>query len=165
MKIVYILIGKKGSGKSYIGKLIENKLGIKFLQVEPYFINSKEEYKSINVESFNKEWQMIEEFIDRFLNKNERIVFESLGTYRSFKVFLARLQKKYCVKLIKIETSDKLSLERTKKRDNTNHVPMTVELIKNINKIANREKYNYDLIINNENASDEEILNSFKELI
>lgn len=39
MKTVYLLIGPKGSGKSYIGNLIENELGIKFLNVEEFFID------------------------------------------------------------------------------------------------------------------------------
>jgi len=165
MKTVFLLIGKRGSGKTYIGRLIEKELGIRFLSVEPYFINAKEEYKSINTKSFDKEWKQIEGVINRFFNSNNKIIFESNGTFKSFKDFLSRLQKNYKVILIKVDTSDKLSLERTRKRDNTNHVPMTQELIKNINKIAEGEKYEFDIIIDNEKLSDEEIISKFKSVL
>jgi shikimate kinase len=33
-KIVYLLIGPKGSGKSFIGTLMDERLGIRFIRVE-----------------------------------------------------------------------------------------------------------------------------------
>ncbi|EOZ98800.1 hypothetical protein A33Q_1454 [Indibacter alkaliphilus LW1] len=33
-KIIYLLIGQKGSGKSFIGTLMEKEFGIKFIRVE-----------------------------------------------------------------------------------------------------------------------------------
>lgn len=34
LKTVYVLIGPKGSGKTYIGSLLEIEIGLKFLSVE-----------------------------------------------------------------------------------------------------------------------------------
>ena len=38
MKTLFILIEPKGAGKTYIGTRIEAQLGIKFLRVEPIWI-------------------------------------------------------------------------------------------------------------------------------
>ncbi len=43
IKIVYLLIGLKESGKSYVWRLIEKSFSIKFLQVENFFISSFKE--------------------------------------------------------------------------------------------------------------------------
>ena len=164
MKNVYILIGLKGSGKSYIGDLVEKSFRIKFLQVEPYFINSSKDYKNVNNDSFKEVWEKIESDISKYLEKEDKIIFESMGTYDSFKEFLKRIDKKYNVKLIKIDTSSKLCLERIENRDNKNHVKINKNLIIKINKIASQEKYPFNLIINNEKLSDKDILIEFKKI-
>jgi len=165
MKTVYILIGLKGSGKTYVGKLIEEKLNIKFLEVESYFLKFAEDYKKVKKDSFKEVWEKIESKISKYLIHNDKIVFESLGTFNSFKGFLNRISKKYNVKLIKINAPPKLCFERIKGRDNTNHVKINEELIKKINKIAEKEKYGFDIIIDNSNISDENILEKFKTIL
>lgn len=42
---------------------------------------------------------------------------------------------------------------------------MNEELIKNINKIADKEKYQFDLIIDNEKSLNQEIINEFKRIL
>ena len=37
---VLILVGPKGSGKTYIGSLVERELGVRFLRVEPIFLEN-----------------------------------------------------------------------------------------------------------------------------
>jgi len=165
MKTVYILIGPKGSGKTYIGKLIEKELNIKFLDVEPYFLVFSEDYKNIKKNSFNESWKKIEIELSRQLEHIDKIIFESIGTFYSFKNFLKRLLKKYNVKLIKINTSLELSLKRIENRDNSNHVKMNKDIIKNINNIAIIEEYPYNLIIDNENSSDKKIVDKFKRIL
>lgn len=164
-KTIYLLIGKKGSGKTYIGKLLEKELIIRFLSVEPYFLHVKNDYEDTKKDSFNESWEKIEFDIDNLLKKEDSVIFESLGTYNSFREFLKRIKSKYNVKLIKINTNKSTCIKRIKKRDNTNHVPMNEELIKNINKIADKEKYQFDLIIDNEKSLNQEIINEFKRIL
>jgi hypothetical protein len=41
-KTLYMLIGPKGSGKTYIGSRIEQLTGLKFLRVEPLWLGLAE---------------------------------------------------------------------------------------------------------------------------
>lgn len=39
-RTVLVLIGPKGSGKTYIGSLVDRELGVRFLRVEPVFLEN-----------------------------------------------------------------------------------------------------------------------------
>lgn len=54
MKTIFILIGAKGSGKSYVGRLIEKNLGIKFMLTEKIFLKIQN-FRDISDKSFLKE--------------------------------------------------------------------------------------------------------------
>ena len=167
MKTAYILIGPRGSGKTYVGKLIEKEMGIKFLSVEPYFLSvaTTSDYESANEKSFAEAWRKIGEGIAKHFENHDKIIFESLGTFNSFREFLEELQKKYEVKLIKIGAPQELCVSRLKNRDVASHVPMNEGLVEKINKMAVEEKYPFDIIINNAKLADEEIVREFKKLL
>lgn len=42
-KTIYLLLGLKGSGKSYIGALIEEEYGVRFIRVEDWVLKIKRE--------------------------------------------------------------------------------------------------------------------------
>ncbi|MBU1974918.1 MAG: AAA family ATPase [Nanoarchaeota archaeon] len=161
MKIVYLLIGPKGSGKSYIGRLIERKLSIRFLQVEPYFIEAKGKNDDLDETFFSDAWNAIKIEIDSYLQENNKIIIESIGTYDTFKIFLKSLKEKYTVKLVKIETPLDVCWDRLKKRDQKDHVTMSEENIRHVNELALKENYDYAVIIDNNKMSDEEIVGAF----
>lgn len=167
MKTAYILIGPRGSGKTHIGKLLEKELGIKFFSVEPYFLNIAvaEDYRSGNDKLFVQAWREIGETVARYFKDNDRIIFESLGTFNSFKEFIKELRRKHEVKLIKIKAPQELCISRIKNRDIASHVSMDEELIERINKMAAEERYPFDLVIDNEKTSDAEIVKAFKDVL
>ena len=165
MKTVYILIGAKGSGKSYIGKLIEKKTGIKFLLTEGIFIDIQNS-RDISDKSFLKDgYYIVEKEIDEYLKQNEKIVIESTGAFIFFEDFLKRFQSKYNLKLIFIYTPLRLCLQRISGRDILNHIKMSDSLIKNVYKISNSLNYKYVLRINNSNQGDDKIISSFKKIL
>ncbi|MFH1770140.1 MAG: AAA family ATPase [archaeon] len=161
MKTIYLLIGPKGSGKSYIGNLIEKELGISFLNVEPFFMRSEEEANNLDEEFFEQAWKKVEEEIEKY----DKVILESIGTFDSFKEFLKELEDSYDVKLIKVKSPLDLCIKRIRDRDKEVHVPMSKETIEKINELAMKEKYSFNLVINNEKASDEEIVKAFRGII
>lgn len=167
MKTAYILIGPRGSGKTYIGELIEKELGIKFLSVEPYFLSiaTAGDYELGNDKLFAEAWRKIGEAVSRHFENNDKIIFESLGTFNSFKKFLKELQKKYEVKLIKIEAPQELCISRLKNREIASHVPMNEELVERINRMAVKGKYPFNLVIDNGKMPDAEIIKAFKDVL
>ncbi len=165
MKTIYILIGPKGSGKSYIGRLLEKEFKIRFLSVEPYFLHVANDAEVLDEKSFTETWERVEKEISKHFKNNDKIIFESTGTFDSFKIFLKRLQSKYKVKLIKIEAPLDICFERYKKRSVSDHVPMSEKLVERINRIAVREKYPFDIVIDNTKISNREIINEFYKLL
>ncbi|MBU0471544.1 MAG: AAA family ATPase [Nanoarchaeota archaeon] len=165
MKTIYLLIGPKGSGKTHIGSLIETKLSVKFLPVEQYFLSMITGVDVFNETKFSEVWVQIENEIENYLQNDKSIILESTGTFDSFKDFLERLKKKYFVKLVQVRAPMNTCLERIRSRKTSEHIPMSEEAIKIVNQIAVNEKYDFDLVIDNEKLSDDEIVKIFEEFL
>jgi len=155
-KTLYILIGPKGSGKTYIGGRIEKLTGIKFLSVEPLWLNLSEGENG---------WLKVEQTIDELFTQYDKVVIESLGAGEGFNGIFASLKEKYQVKLIKVETDLEECLRRVRSRNNANHIPVSNEKVRGYNRIASKVRYSWDAIINNNGpATDEEILTAITSL-
>jgi len=149
-KTLYILIGPKGSGKTYIGGRIEKLTGIKSLRVEPLWLNL--------VEGENG-WLKVERTIDELFTQHDKVVIESLGAGEGFNGMYDSLKGKHQVKLIKVETDLKECLRRVRNRDDADHLPVPDEKVREYNRIAASVQHPWDAIIdNNGPATDEEIL-------
>ena len=163
VKQVIMLIGLKGSGKTYIGSLMQKQFGIRFFRVENI-------WRSLKSERFSKEYilegmGLVEYEIDTLLTREDKIIIESTGITDYFKSFLDRLKSKYGIKLVKIRTSPETCIKRVKSRDGSIHIPVSDDILDQINREALEVEMKYDLIIDNEKTSDREILNKLKKII
>lgn len=148
--ILYILIGPKGSGKTYIGRQIEHLTGIKFLHVESLWLQLADGEDG---------WDRVEREIDNIFIQYDKVVIESLGAGEGFNRMYASLKAKYEVKLIKVETDLDECLQRVKNRDSVDHIPVSDEKVREYNRIAAGVNHPWNAIIdNNGPATDEEIL-------
>ena len=158
MKTLFILIGPKGAGKTHIGTLVNAQTEIKFLRVEPIWINYLQ-----NGPKDKDGWEIVEEEIDKLFENNDRVMIESLGAGEGFAKFHQSLKKKYQIKLIKIETTLDKCLERFRNRESANHIPISDDKVEEYNKIAAQVSYNWDKVIdNNHLASDLEIIQAIQ---
>jgi len=165
MKTVYILIGPKGSGKSYIGRILEREIGIRFLLVEPFFMKVKGDRDDIDERYFSDAWALVEHEIRQHMKIKDTIMIESLGTFGSFKDFLHRLQHDFEVKLVQIRAPPELCLSRIEKRSKEDHLAMTKKLVKHLNSLAVAEKYDFDIIIDNTKNGDADSVARFKSIL
>jgi shikimate kinase len=155
-KILSILIGPKGSGKTYIGSRIEPLTGIKFLRVEPLWLQLDEGEDG---------WGRVEREIDELFLQHEKVAIESLGAGEGFNRMYASLKDKYEVKLIKVETDLDECLRRVRDRDNADHILVSDERVQEYNRLAASVKHHWDAVIdNNGPATDEEILKAITSL-
>jgi len=150
---LYILIGPKGSGKTYIGGRIEELTGIKFLRVELLWLNLVEGEDG---------WNKVEKTVDELFTHYDKVAIESLGAGEGFNRIYASLEGKYEVKLIKVETDLEECLRRVKSRDSVDHIPVSDEKVREYNRIAASADHPWDAVIdNNGPATDEEIFMTF----
>jgi predicted kinase len=155
-KTLYMLIGPKGSGKTYIGGLVGEKTDISFLRVESIWLSLKPEEDG---------WLQVEWEIDRAFERVDRLMVESLGAGEDFHRFYDSLRKKFRIRLIRVNAAPDLCLERIKNRDKKCHIPVSDSKVLEYNKIAAKIEMDWDMEIDNNGiTSDDEILRGIKTL-
>ena len=153
-KTLYMLIGPKGSGKTYIGTLIAEKTDIAFLRVENIWLSLKPREDG---------WQKVEQAIEQAFQRCDKLMIENLGAGEGFHRFHDSLSRKYTIQLVRIFCDLDICLERVKNRDNKNHIPVSDAKVAEYNAIAARVKLDWAVEIdNNGPAPDAEILRAIK---
>ncbi|MCE3227765.1 MAG: hypothetical protein K0S32_2316 [Bacteroidetes bacterium] len=164
-KKIYLLIGPKGSGKTFIGSLFDKHFNIKFIRVEDWAKEIKKERHITNDDYIKEVFQIIENGIKNALNINSRIVFESTGLTNSFDTMLANLRKDFQVVTIRLEVNTLLCLERVKTRDTFAHINVSDDQVNMINEMVLKRDLSTDFRINNENKSEQELVEELKAII
>jgi shikimate kinase len=164
MKNINILIGSKGSGKTHIGELLERKNKIPFLRVENICLKIKRNRSVTDKEYIIEVFQSIEKEIRLQLNDKDQLTIETTASALEFDTMLSNLKKDFMVKLVKIDTDALLCLQRVKCRESKNHIPVSDEIVQEINQISAQKQYNFDLIISNNNKTDNEILEAWNSI-
>jgi shikimate kinase len=155
-KTLYMLIGPKGSGKTYIGGLVGKKTDISFLRVESIWLSLKPEEDG---------WQKVEREIDGAFEQVDRLMVESLGAGEDFHRFYDSLKKRYRIKLIWVHAAPNLCLHRIKNRDEKSHIPVSDSKVLEYNEIAAKIEMDWNMEIDNNGfTSDDEILRGIKTL-
>lgn len=165
MKKVNILVGLKGSGKTYIGKLLQDKLNIPFLRVEDICLRINAGREINNKAYISEAFEQIEAEIRKKLASSDQITIESTASASQFDNMVLSLRKDFIVKLVKIDTDPNLCLQRVKTRDLKNHIPVSDEQIIEINKVSAMRTFDFDLIIENNNKTDKELIEELNKLV
>jgi len=94
-KTIFLLIGQKGSGKSFIGTLFDKEFGITFIRVEDW---AKKIIKNRDVDDkayLKQVFGSIEKGIRSSLAHKDQLVFESTGLTEYFDEMLERLKSDF----------------------------------------------------------------------
>jgi shikimate kinase len=165
MKKIIILIGPKGSGKSFIGILFQKVFQIKFIRVENWAKVVKKD-RHIDNENYLKEvFHVIEKGVRESLKQNNAIVFESTGLTVYFDEMLRSLKKYYSLSTIKIIAEKDLCLKRIKTRDQSIHVNVSDKKVNIINDAVYKKNIETEFEIENNNAPKEELLEQISEIV
>lgn len=162
MKEVFVLVGTIASGKSYIGRLIENCFDIPFFEYEDIFIEKQKDHP----DDFLKLAEpLAEKAIFEFLDKKGRICFENTMNRPYALAILRKLQQISDVRIIYVDTPIDLARRRFQQRPKSTHVKWTKEELDKIYADIKRIDLDYDIIVDNANLSDEEIRENLQELM
>jgi len=155
-KILFMLIGPKGSGKTHIGTLVNQHTDIVFLRVEPIWLGLQPDEDG---------WKKAEAATDALFQKQDKVMVESLGIGEGFGKFHASLAEKYSIKLIRVYADLETCFTRVKTRNNAEHIPVSDDRVAEFNQLASAVIYNWDLEINNNDAiSDKDILDAVQSI-
>ncbi|QSE97220.1 nucleoside/nucleotide kinase family protein [Fulvivirga lutea] len=163
-KEIFLLIGQKGSGKSFIGSIFDKHFGIRFVRVEDWAKKIKQE-RAVDNEAYLKQvFQEIEKGIRDCLNQTDKLVFESTGLTEHFDRMLLSLRKDFRVTTIGINADSNLCLDRVKSRDQTIHINISDDQVNMINEKVRSRNFQPDLSIFNQNKSEFEIVKELESI-
>lgn len=155
-RVLYMLIGPKGSGKTHIGMLVHRHTDIHFVRVEPIWLS---------LAPGEDGWQKVEAAIDAAFLIHDHIMIESLGAGEGFLGFHHSLGAKYEIKMIRVYADLNTCLQRVRTRSSADHIPVSDDKVAEYNRIAAEVTFPWALEIdNNQPASDDKILAAIREL-
>ncbi len=164
-KQIFLLIGPKGAGKSYIGNLIEKFYNIKFIRVEDWAKKIKIK-RAVNDESYIKEvFITIEKGIRKTLEDLNEIVFESTGLTSYFDQMFCNLKKDFDVILIKIIAKQELCLKRVKIRELEIHINVSDKEVSQINDAFFNKNMKTNFVIDNNEKNENELIDEIEKII
>jgi predicted kinase len=163
VSIIYVLIGPKGSGKSYIGRLLQREFGIKFLSIEELFIKLQGQGVS-TPEVQEKGYKAVEEKVSATLARGTAASFEITVLTPSSRDLLNRLEQQARVEIIRVYAPLELCLERIKTRDTASHIEISQEKIREINQLSAKQQINAKFRIDTSEMTDEQILEKFRSI-
>ncbi len=166
-KTIFLLIGPKGGGKSFIGSLIEERFGIEFIRVESWAQNIQKGRAIDNASYIRDVFETIESGIRSQLGNTDQVVFESTGLTDYFDQMIENLQLEFKIVTILVEADKELCLTRVKERDQSIHVNVSDAQVNHINKLVNekRSKLKYDHIIANNNSGVDHLIKVLRPIV
>lgn len=165
MKKIFLLIGPKGSGKSFIGTLIQENFDIPFICVEDWAKKVKND-RDITNELYRVEaFATIENGIREFLEEHDTVVFESIGLTHQFDTMYESLQEDFHVVTIGLNVENELCLKRFKSRDKSIHINVSDEKINMINNEFVKKNMQTNYTIDNNDKTEEQLIEELKEII
>lgn len=139
-KILYMLIGPKGAGKTHIGTVVQQHTDIAFLRVELIWLG---------LQPGEDGWKKVEAAVNTMFRTHDKVMIESLGAGEGFRGFYAALVGKYTIKMIRVYADWDTCLSRVKNRSNVDQIAVSIDKVAEYNQIATSMQYDWDLEINN----------------
>ncbi|MGF3104807.1 AAA family ATPase [Rossellomorea sp. DUT-2] len=164
-KTIYLLIGPKGSGKSFIGTLMDQKFGIPFIRVEDWAKKVKKDRQIDNEDYLSDVFSAIEKGIRHALDMHDKIVFESTGLTPYFDQMFESINRDFSVVTIGVHANHERCLHRVKSRDQSIHINVSDEQVNEINKQVKEKGMRTDFQLINEDKSVEELVSEMREIM
>lgn len=164
-KSIILLIGQKGSGKSYIGSLLERVYGITFIRVEDWAKEGKRDRDVENEVYLNEVFKVIEDGIRNYLDKKDTVVFESTGLTDFFDRMLEQLRNDYKVITIGVHADHKLCLERVKTRDQKIYINVSDHQVNMINERVRQRRLRTDFQIQNDSSTEKDLIDRLSQIL
>ncbi|KAF3886669.1 MULTISPECIES: AAA family ATPase [Nostocales] len=162
-----LLVGMKGSGKTFIGGVLEKYLDVKFLRIESIFVELLQlEPKLEGIALEKRGFQIVLETLDELAKHHRILCIESTGTAHTFPDLLAALRQGFHVSFIHIQAPLDTCIQRVMARDASAHIPVSDERLREINERALLVNLPWDLEIDNSELHNETfIAQAVKELL
>ena len=157
-KSVFLLVGAKGSGKTYIGDLIEANRGISFIRVEQRLLEYVEASTSIASEIPNDGYDLELNWIDEVLSVRNEVISEATGSSKYLAKFLSNIALKYELMLIRVSCPLEVCFQRVRRRTQEHQFEVSDRSLREINIATQNVELNWALEIDNGSPADDRII-------
>lgn len=148
------LIGPKGSGKSFTGKLLERALGIPFLRVEPIWLMIKQEGVLFDAEYLQRGMNAVVSAAQELAGRTHAFSLESTGAFDDMEGFIDRF-KPFCTpRLVQVRAGAETSLRRVRTRDQSEHINVSDAIVEDVNRRSFAVRLQFELVIENDPFAD-----------
>ena len=161
-----LLIGPKGSGKTHIGRVLQDAWDVHFFPVERYWKAYHEEcVRQGREQAIQDGISIVHPEIGRALRRHRHVCVETTGASLEILNSLLSLQDAAPI-LVRVQAPFEICLERIRRRDPEDQIPIRDELIAEIYQRSQAIDLAFDLELDNSTSlTDRQILDAFTPLI
>lgn len=136
MKSVLLLVGPKGAGKTTIGQLLALELGVRFLRVEPLFLQVRSALGPAHPDYERRGFEAVVSALVDALAGHDTVCLESTGASEHLPWLLSEIRKVARLHLVRVRASPAQCLDRIRGRDASLHIPVSDDQVGRINALA-----------------------------
>ena len=164
--MLIVLVGPKGSGKSHIGRYLERAFGVRFVNVEPlwmqYYARCERAGRPPDiVEGIGR----VHPRIARALRENAPVCVETTGASPEILAALLALAPPPKRIVVRVVAPLELCLERIASRDPTHQIPVDPAIAKQLFRMSVSVPIDADLTLQNVDLSDAALAEHFRALL
>lgn len=164
--MLIVLIGPKGAGKSYVGRLLQSAGKAHFLHVEPLWMAYYAECDRLGrARSIPDGINAVRPVIISALQQHRHVCVETTGGSRDILDDLLNAGAAAGVLVVRINAPLKTCLNRIEARDPTHQIPVPSDTIQEIYELNRNSKEPVALTLENVSMSDADILASFSRFL
>lgn len=161
-----LLIGPKGSGKSHIGRLLDDRLGVHFFHVEPLWLRYHAECSAAGREpSVAEGITRIHPLLAGALGKHAHVAVETTGASPEILDALLSLRPRSETLIARVTAPQELCLQRIANRDQTHQIPLETEIVLKVHALSESLCLDSDMVLNTALLTDQEIVELFTNVL
>lgn len=147
---ILVLVGPKGCGKTTLGRWLEERAGVSFLEVEAIARRVLEERGGPIDEAYARAcFDAIRAAIDE-TRDSEVMAFETTAASEETSSFLDGLREAHDVRLIRVRASADVCAHRIRSRDSSRQVEVSEDLVRQMHRRTESLDWEWDLEIDND---------------
>lgn len=160
-----MLVGPKGSGKTFIGELMQEHFGITFLPEESWTKSAKKDGSLSHTNYLTAVFAKMEEKVREALEEHDTIVFEATPLTKAFETMFETLRTDFYMTTIGVWATHVCCMERIKDSSQGQDNQVSEEEIRAINSMVVDRAAQTNFKIENNDATVEELLGDLKTII
>ncbi|MEM7243953.1 MAG: GNAT family N-acetyltransferase [Acidobacteriota bacterium] len=141
---ILVLLGPKGAGKSFLGRLMESELSVSFIDVESIFLSLDDPRDVTNG------YERVADEVAAHSAGGSAVSLELTGASEHADELIERLRGLGSVRLVRVDATLSTCLRRVRDRDASVHLPADEALVETVHAACADSTRDHDLTIDND---------------